>query len=556
MFIKLFKAVFVVFLVTALSSAALAFQPQDALSARPVESFYTVLCIDDLNGLLQNVFSPANIEMVKSLVEPEQVELVALVADFATQLSAKSLLVAVGMADMGPFMQTAVLMPAAVRPKLDKVADGSATGIDIVTLLLGENGAVFADMFEPDVQNGAKGPYYSLMGMVAIAAKGDLLLIASSQAELEASLDALEKKENRLSFKRRFDSPNYLLMYMDTPTVVALAEMFGGEDVPASALTKFFKAPLELEYGFEPKQGSFLLSGAVNLLDSLADSARYKDMKPVKGANLFLAGGGKLLLAFSSPQAFKSADLKALPEFAEGWNKLIEELEKMEITEGDVEDLLNGSLTIVLGSEATIMGASVPGGYITLTGRKGIAAKILGKLMENEELTQMLPMAPLKVDGWELAFAADPETSPVPLVLGVTKDTLFVGLINSGALVKKPELPDEISKMLNDSLLGVGVIDTAGIWNLLKKEIADPNSLLSAAIEGDVKDIVNDVLGADISVPLIKIWYPELETAFMEFSVVDVPLEKRILPRLLKVAQMFFVTSQDEDEDEDEDIEE
>ena len=227
------------------------------------------------------------------------------------------------------------------------------------------------------------------------------------------------------------------------------------------------------------------------------------------------------------------------PETAAGWDNIIKELEKINITEKDVEDLLNGAFTIVLGSDATVMGNPVPGGYLAFTGRKGTAARLLKNIMGNDQLTQAVPLVSLKVNGWDSAYEVDPAVSPVPLVFGVMKDTLFIGMLNSGALAKTPELPAEITKMLKDPLLGVGVIDAAGIWSRLRQEVADPNSLLSATMQDPVKGIVNDILAADLSVPLIKIWSPELETGFMEFSVVDVPQGKRLLPRLVKLGKMF-----------------
>jgi hypothetical protein len=314
MFRKSFKNVFVVLSVAAFSlvaSAALALPAQDALSARPAESVYTVVRADNLNGLLQYVFSPANVEMITSLLDPDDAETVNLVAMFASQIPAKSLAVAAGMTAGGPFVQVAASMPASVRPKLDKVADGSATGADIFTLLLGDGGEMFAGGFDPEVQDGDNGPFYSLMGQAALAAKDDLLLIAFPPDELDASIDALGNDENRLSFKRRFGSPDYWLTHMDISMLTAFAAMAGGA-APGEpgAIAEFYKAPLELELAFESKPGSFLLSCAANIMEALADAGQYKNMNPVKGGNLFLAGGGKLLFALSAPLGLNAADFK------------------------------------------------------------------------------------------------------------------------------------------------------------------------------------------------------------------------------------------------------
>jgi len=549
---RLFKATFTVLLVLTLSGAALGLQPQDALSARPAESLYTVLRIDNLNGLLQYIFSPANVELVAQLLGSDEAQIVNLIASLASQIPAQSVLIGLGMTNEGPFIQAVASMPDSARPKLDRVADGSAGGVEIVTLLLGDGGMMFAGGFEPEKTVGAKGPFYSVLGMGAIAAKDNLLLLTSSQAELEAAIDALEKAENRLSFKSRFESPNYWQIHVDMQTAAGLAGMFG-DSVPGlteayDQLSEFFKAPLEIEFGLTLKPESVLLSCAMNILECLADSAVFEGLKPVPGGNLLLAGGGKLLLALSSPIAFKIPNMSGQPEVAEAWDKAIEGLEKINLTAGDLEDLLNGSFSIAFGSDATVMGASVPGGYLAFTGREGAAARILGKIMGIEEL-EGAPLVALNVDGWSSVFTVDPAVSPAPIVFGVTNDTLFAGVVNPAALADKPELPAEITGMLGDTLFAVGVIDIIGMWNRLRQEVADPGSLLSSMVpDPSFKDLLNFVLEADLSVPLVKMWSPELELCFTEFSLADIPQEKRLIPRLIQLGQMLGVGQGEEDE--------
>ena len=536
MFRKSLKTAFVVLLVLAFSSAALALQPQDALSARPAESVYTVMCVNDFNGLLQYIFSQNNINMVTSLLKPDEAQIVNLIASFASQIPAKSVLIALGLADMGPFVQAVVSMPDSARSKLDKVANGSANGIEIVTLLLGDAGMMFAGGFEPEVRKGEKISYYSLDDQLVFTAKDDLLLISSSLADLEASIGAIENKENRLSLKRRFDSPNYWLLHMDVPMAAMFAAAFGQDVSEIGDPAKFFKAPLECEIGFTLNPGSFLMSSAVNILESFADTSSFKNKKPAKGANMFLAGGGKLLFALSAPLCIEAADMKAYPELAAVWNEFIEGLGSLGIPEQDIVNILNGSVSIAFGSDATIMGASMPGGYIALTGQNGAAANILGKLMDSPGS----PFAPLKADGWDSLNMVDPAALPIPLLLGVKKETLFVGVVNTNALDKTPELPADLAKLLDNPLFGIGLVDMAGIWNWLRQEVANPSSLLSMTTPDEVKGILSHILEADLSVPVVKLWSSELETAFMEFTIVDVPEEKRLMPRLFSLGQMFM----------------
>jgi len=479
--------------------------------------------------------------MAASLVSPQDAQTVRLVGSFVSQIPAKSLAIASGMTiDGSPFMQAAALMPESARPRMNRVAAGSASGVELITLLLGDGAMILATAFSPEVLQGAAGPYYTIDGQASFAARGDLLLMALSPADLEASIAALENEENRLTLMRRFDCPNYWYMHMDTSTLAMISGDY--------ELAGHFRAPLIMESAFSPKPDSFLWSFAANIMEAMiiADvDQRYEDIKLVEGAHLFLAGGGKLLSAISGALTFRTADLESSPEFLEGWNNFVSRLEAMaDIAEHELVDLLNGSFSIALGSNATILGRNAPGGYVALTGREGAAANILGKIMGSEDLSQAIPMAPLEIEGWDSLFAVDPALIPVPLLFGVTGDTLFLGVVNSEALAKAPEIPAQASRMLEEPLHSAFFIDNAAIWNWLRQEIAEPDSLLSIPLamldeSGVIKVLLQPILGAELSVPFVKMWSSDFETAFTEFSIVDVSEENRLLARLLNLAQIF-----------------
>jgi hypothetical protein len=274
-------------------------------------------------------------------------------------------------------------------------------------------------------------------------------------------------------------------------------------------------------------------------MESLANTDGLMEIKPVKGANLFLAGGGKLLFAFSTPLVFSSKDLKAYFEVDTVRDAFFEELEEFGITEDDVINLLNGSLSIVFGSEVVFMGEDIPGGYIAITGREGAVSKIFRVLMDS--VIKTVPLAPLRIAGWDSAYTVDPAVFPAPITFGVKQDTFLIGILDPDALAKIPELPSELTKMLDSPLFGVIAIDTLSIWNRMREEVANPNSILFMEPEmKEGKDFLEEILGADLSVPFIKMWYPELEISFLEISVVDVPIEKQLLPQLVKFIRMLM----------------
>ena len=547
---KLFKSFFLLFLffwVFLLSSSSWALEPQDALSARSAKSIYLSFRLDDLNGLLQKIFSPANIEMVASVASPERAQAIRLIGSFASQIPARSVAFVAGSAENGElFLQIAASMPPQVRPKLDLIAKGTAKGEDIVTLLLGDAALMFSGSFKPEAVEGPKGPYYVFGGGAAFAAKDDLFLAASSPAELDAALDAVADAKKRLTLKRRFKSPDYYLTHIDMSLFPELEKRFGDRpdaspNIDIKAVLSYFKAPLDVEVGFDAKPGSFLMSAAVNLLEAMPIFAeRFGELSPTPGGNVFFAGGGKLFLALSNPMFFNVEDWKIYPEFYKAWNEVVKELEKRGLTEKDVLNLLRGSFSVAVGSEATILGRKTPGAYVALRGRDNAAARILACIVEDEQISQTLPLAPLSAEGWDLLYRLDPALLPAPVVIGVTadKNTLFLGVADPEAILKKPALPAEGEKLFSQPFIGGGFIDLAGAWEWLRQEVADASSPLWTYMVNNDKEAataLRDVLDAELSVPFVKLWGDALETAFMECTLADVPLEKSLLYKVLKL---------------------
>ena len=553
---KLRKFAFVLFFVFALSSASWALNPHDALNERPEASIYFMMNMDDLGGMLKNLCSPSNIQPFLSMMDPDEQDSFRMVTAMLSQVPAKSVAFIAGTAaDKTPFLQMAISMPQDARAKLDLVAAGKATPEDLVTLVAGEAALLFASMIRPELQQGAMGPYYAIEGQVVIGAKEDLLLVTLSPSALEASLQALENKGRRLAIKRQFDSPNYYMLHIDIPTVVSLAEGELDGEVDVKTLQEFFKAPLKMEMGFESKAESVLVSFGMNALESIKSMDRFKNLTPATGANFFLTGGGKLLLGLSGAIGFNADDLKVYPEFAAAWEQLVAVTTSIGITGKDIENLLTGSLSLVWGSDATIMGKPTPGGYIALSGQGGAAAKVLKVLLENEDLKMAIPLVPLKIKGWDTLVMVDPNMVPVPLLIGSTKDTLFLGVVNSDAMDKKPELPKEVVKLSNEKVFSLGFFDAASVWEYLRQESADASSHIGGLmmmLPENISAAAREVLGADLSITFFKLWAPTLSTAFMEFSTVDVPEEKRLSTRLAKVKALVVVDDSDYDDDDDE----
>jgi hypothetical protein len=554
---KFRKVVFAALLIFVLHSASWASEPETALSARPSAFFYLTARFDDFGGMLRDIFSPANIEMLASLLPGEESQPFRLMASMASQIPAKSVALLGGMtADETPFLQVAASMPDSARPKLDRVASGKASPEDLTTLVLGEGGLLLAGGIQPMLQEGPEGPYYLLEGMLAFAARDDLLVMASSPADLEASLGAIKKAENRLAVKRRFKSPNYYFLHMDIPTLVNLAqkESLDIEEIDVDAFLSQIKAPLEHEMAFESKPGSILVSSGMNVSEILPPEFLGKKTS----AKMFLAGGGKLLLGLASGINFNASDQKLYPEAAQMWNKLSQKLAARGITEKDLEDLLTGSVTLAYGNEATILGARIRGGYVAFTGKEGAASKIWNKILEDESFSQAVPISPLQVEGWESLFAVDPALFPASVVMGASKDTFFLGIADPKELGKTPELSSESAKLLKEDSLAMSFFDAASAWEYLKQNGATI-AALAPNITPEALRIITDILGAELSVSFIKLWAPTLNESFLEIFTVDVPSEKRLLPKIVETLKPLIAPTQrriDSDDNDEEDDEE
>jgi len=131
----------------AVSVAVTGPEVQNALSARPIRASYIMARLNNVGGMLQGVFSQANIDMIAPLVPPDELNILRVAAEFASQIPAESMAFIFGVektGDITPFFQLAASMPESVRPELNRMAAGEATSLDIVTLLLGRGALPFA----------------------------------------------------------------------------------------------------------------------------------------------------------------------------------------------------------------------------------------------------------------------------------------------------------------------------------------------------------------------------------------------------------------------------
>jgi len=533
---------------------------QDALSARPTESFYMTARVDDIGGAFREIFSQTNVDLLASLIPHSDTDQLRIAATIAYQIPAKSAALVLGFENKDlPFFQLAVSVQEDLKPELDRVEKGEATPTDIATLLMGKAGLQFAGSIGASSSQRQHGLYYTIdvagQYLLVLAARNNLLLLAFSPDDLEASIGALERTEDRLAIKRRFNTPDYFFIH-DIKMLATISTELGYDGI--ESLSSLFKEPLEIEAALEAEPGKITVSAGANILDSIVG---FKDhySEPSIGANLFLVGSGKLFSAFAVPISFKASDLRKYPEIYREWNSFIRNLAMTGITERNLEDLLTGTFSFVLGNDSTIMGKWSPGGYIALSGRGGAAAKILniiiGIASDAASVGGALfpplaglpsisipgraqPFISLSADGWDPLYMVNPMILPLPLLLGASGDTLFLGLLDPDGLGKKPEFPSEAAQILTEPLITWGFIDAAAICNWLREELSDEYSPLGSLINQNQKTalILRNLLQSELSVPFIKKWVPDVETIFTEYTITDVPLEKRLFNKILALS--------------------
>jgi hypothetical protein len=413
--------------------------------------------LENPTGIIKSVLSPANIEALSTLGSPIS-EMLGLAAGITQNLPLKSTAFIGGVAENGLFLQIAAAMPPEMDETLNRVAANTATSEDIGTLLLGSEGSGFAESLTISSETNDNGSFYLVEDMFYITAKDGLILVALSAEELFASVAAAENGKNRLELNRKFESPDFMKFNMDVPFATSAA----GIEENEGGLTSQFKAPLQIEAGFELKPDSFGVSLWGNITEALAETEYWKNLSPTVGSNLFAVGGGSPFLELASPVRLDAKTLKGWPEALGFWQMLVSTLAPAGITETDLENLATGTLSIAAGNDAAVMGKIFPGFYVALTGKEGAAGEILKKFTDNEETKSLVPLTALETEGWESLFAVMQDDLPASVLLGAKENTLLFGLADPQSLNNNPSLSDQAKAVFGGNAHAAG-FSTLGV---------------------------------------------------------------------------------------------
>jgi hypothetical protein len=166
-----------------LSSVAWAVSPNDALTGRPDSEIRLKLRLDNLENV-KSVFDHPLMALYSTFLREEKTGGVMYALNLALGLQPKSVAFVVGKDGEQTFLQMAVSMPETAMSILNSIEWGDASKSELTAFLAEEAGAAL---------EGVNGPYYFFKETVFLAARDNLLLIALTLDDLNASLEALNK---------------------------------------------------------------------------------------------------------------------------------------------------------------------------------------------------------------------------------------------------------------------------------------------------------------------------------------------------------------------------
>ncbi|MCR4817354.1 MAG: hypothetical protein K5841_00170 [Fretibacterium sp.] len=498
-------------------SAAWAANPEDALSAKPKESLYTVLRVEDLGSFLRWAVSEENLKIFAPLADLDE-DSIQMITSTLANIPVKSAALVVGMTAEGmPFLQAAL---------------SGAEAENVGEFVLGK-GSPMAPMIESMLQESE----------IAFEMKDGLLLLSFGADGLKESLAALEDESKRLSIKRRFPVKDYAFIHTDFDTSGMLAKAAAESEEAEENfknLKKYFHAPLDVELGFESFKDRFLLSLGTNLKEAMNPEylKELEQAEAVPGGHIRLLGNGSPLLAMGSTLNLKS--FKRYDELKDVVEEGLEALKGIGLSKDDIQNLVNGAFSLTIGgSFFQCEGISIPAICLTQSGQENAASSIVGTLGGKDDL----PLNPVQAEGWDKMLQVDSSISPVPCLLGVQGETLFFGLNDVASLAGTPSPAPKLQELLAKESLGGMYLDFAGVQDYLKGAEGPLSMVLSLAesMTGDdsltgMAGLIRDVLEAKLSIPSVSIWGSNMESCFIEFALADVPAGEGLWAKLAKLA--------------------
>lgn len=535
------------------AGTAFAFQPEDALSARPDDSLYAVFRLEDISRLLKWALSAEDIKLYAPLIFdkatlPQATFVLELASKLAEVIHMRSVALNVGITrndikDNAVFFQMAFTVAPEAGGLLAKIADGTATASDVAQMLAGDKTtAEFLEMMlevETDKNNILK-----VNETFFMTAKDDLVLIGASLNDIRLSLRALAEEDTRFLAKteRRFSEKDFSLLHIDYATAADLDDEGEFDELDAR---KYFEKPFEVEYAYNRLPDKFTVSMAMNLTKALRKEYADQILKTaeaapkVKGGNMDITGvGGKTspLVAVGSHINFEAVKNDALLKPIA--RSILRNLRvRFGISEEEASDILNCSFSAMVNGTVTFEGFKIPALYMSFTGKEGAAAKVFDKITKSQHFSKVQ----------EGIYQLDTSISPIACLVQNRGETIGVDFAELASFSEKPEFKPKFAELLERESISSIWIDFAGIQDWIN---SDDNGVFAtltplAALMGYGKYVkaLQDVLNAELSVPSMSIWAESVEVVHSEFEVKEIDAEKGLFATLLRIYQDFKQTA-------------
>lgn len=522
--------------------------PENALITRPEDAVYFVLKLDDTGAFLKWLASEENVDVFMPLImkSKDASDIIAgieLFRAFANMTPIKSAAIIAGACNpdtkQPQFFQMIFTVDDALSSVVKKVSDGTAEDADFAKLILGNDNPITAiaqTMIKAEKLNDGS---YRIDNELFLKADGDMIVIALSADELNASLNALNSGERRLfsTVKRRFSDKDFVFVHADYNTLDKL-DTDKSFDSADQFITTLFDKPMNFELGFTSKPDKFAVSVRIGMIEAM--KREYSEQaikssqrnKAVKGSNMTISGAKSPLAAFSGYLTLSA--MKDSKETADLWKELARQLRvRFGISEEDLAAFSDGAFSISVNDTVTYEGMKIPALYISQTGAKGSAGRIFSLLTKSPHFKK----------AQEGILQLDPSISPVSCLVQNKGETLGINFAELSSLNATPEIKPALRDLLNGTGMLALWIDFASIRDWITD---DENGVFAMALPmakifgySDIVEAVQDVLTAEFSVPSFSLRAEDVETYRLEFANVKVDSRNGLFARLVKVYQKF-----------------
>lgn len=532
-----------VLVLTIFASSVFAAKPQDALSIRPEDSIYFVLSLSEAGNLSRWVMSQENIDAFMPLIlssesSNEIIGILELVRAITSNTPLKSAAINIGITKEDPnepFIQMAFTVDDKLAPTVAKIKDGTAEASDFAKLFLGLDSAMLS-FAEPMIKTElGEDNVYSINNEIKFKAAGDLLILALSDNDLKAALNAVDVEDARLfhSIERKFDTEDFIFFHADFDTVKTL-----DNDEAIQKMAKYFAKPMHIELAFKRVPDKFSMSIGFNPREAIKKEYIEKlftdAVPPVKGCYIDLDNaGGSTSPIFAMGGILRISKIFNNDDLKKSWEdgaKLLQQFTG--ITEAELAAILNGAFSIVVNDVINIQGFKVPALYMSFKGEEGAPAKIFDRLANSKFFARIQ----------DKILQADSSISPVSFLVINKDESLALDFADLTSLNEKPELSGKFAEVMNNMGISVLWLDFEGIQKWISDnsvmEILTPMAKVFGY--GKIAEDAAKILSAKLSVPSVLVWAESEEKIHWEFAIKDVAPEDGLLVRIVSICKEYI----------------